>query len=87
MNWHHFLFCICLIIFLVIHTLSWLQVLVHGEMTEMSRLKSALEREYESSTDNPVKVYNPKNLETVTFHFRGEKMAKVSSPHTKTTLC
>lgn len=45
----------------------------------MSRLKSALEREYESNTDNPVKVYNPKNLETVTFHFRGEKMAKVSS--------
>ncbi|KAK3881838.1 hypothetical protein Pcinc_013744 [Petrolisthes cinctipes] len=52
-------------------------VLVHGEMTEMSRLKSALEREYESNTENPVKIYNPKNLETVTFHFRGEKMAKV----------
>ena len=50
---------------------------MHGEMTEMSRLKSALEREYESCTDNPVKVFNPKNLETVTFHFRGEKMAKV----------
>ncbi|KAG7155877.1 Cleavage and polyadenylation specificity factor subunit 3-like [Homarus americanus] len=52
-------------------------VLVHGEMTEMSRLKAALEREYEGSTENPVKVFNPKNLETVTFHFRGEKMAKV----------
>ncbi|KAK8719692.1 hypothetical protein OTU49_013855 [Cherax quadricarinatus] len=52
-------------------------VLVHGEMTEMSRLKAALEREYEGSDENPVKVYNPKNLETITFHFRGEKMAKV----------
>lgn len=53
-----------------------LQVLVHGEMTEMSRLKSALEREYETA-ESPIKVFNPKNLETVTFHFRGEKMAKV----------
>lgn len=52
-------------------------MLVHGEMTEMSRLKAALEREYEASTGSPVKVFNPKNLETVTFHFRGEKMAKV----------
>ncbi|XP_050730774.1 cleavage and polyadenylation specificity factor subunit 3-like [Eriocheir sinensis] len=51
-------------------------VLVHGEMTEMSRLKSALEREYETA-ESPIKVFNPKNLETVTFHFRGEKMAKV----------
>lgn len=54
-------------------------VLVHGEMTEMARLKGALEREYEAETqvDQKVKVFNPKNLETVTFHFRGEKMAKV----------
>lgn len=51
---------------------------MHGEMTEMSRLKSALEREYEDDKDNPVEVFNPKNLETITFHFRGEKMAKVS---------
>ncbi|KAB7507057.1 Cleavage and polyadenylation specificity factor subunit 3 [Armadillidium nasatum] len=53
-------------------------VLVHGEMTEMGRLKSALEREYEGLTENPVKIFNPKNLETITFHFRGEKMAKVT---------
>lgn len=46
-------------------------------MTEMGRLKSALEREYEGLTENPVKIFNPKNLETITFHFRGEKMAKV----------
>lgn len=46
----------------------------------MSRLKAALEREYEASTESPVKVFNPKNLETVTFHFRGEKMAKVGYP-------
>ena len=43
----------------------------------MGRLKSALEREYEGVTENPVKIFNPKNLETTTFHFRGEKMAKV----------
>ncbi|KAL7640374.1 UNVERIFIED_CONTAM: hypothetical protein RMT77_008647 [Armadillidium vulgare] len=53
-------------------------VLVHGEMTEMGRLKSALEREYEGLTENPVKIFNPKNLETITFYFRGEKMAKVT---------
>jgi len=54
-------------------------VLVHGEMTEMARLKGALQREYEAETqlDQKVKIFNPKNLETVTFHFRGEKMAKV----------
>ena len=46
-------------------------------MTEMGRLKAALEREYEGATVNPVKVFNPKNLEATKFYFRGEKMAKV----------
>ena len=63
----------------IILTFSFnLKVLVHGEMTEMARLKSALEREYEGATVNPVKVFNPKNLESVKFYFRGEKMAKVN---------
>lgn len=48
----------------------------------MSRLKAALEREYEGSKENPVQVFNPKNLVTVTLHFRGEKMAKVSYSNT-----
>ncbi|XP_076048104.1 cleavage and polyadenylation specificity factor 73 [Oratosquilla oratoria] len=52
-------------------------VLVHGEMTEMGRLKKALVKEYEENTEHSIKVFNPKNLETVTFYFRGEKMAKV----------
>ncbi|KAF2364148.1 Zn-dependent metallo-hydrolase RNA specificity domain [Trinorchestia longiramus] len=51
-------------------------VLVHGEMNEMSRLKSALEREYEDQ-ETPLKVFNPKNLHTLSFHFKGEKMAKM----------
>ncbi|XP_018017803.1 cleavage and polyadenylation specificity factor subunit 3 [Hyalella azteca] len=51
-------------------------VLVHGEMHEMGRLKSALEREYEDK-ENPLKVFNPKNLHTLSFHFKGEKMAKM----------
>ena len=46
-------------------------------MNEMSRLKSALEREYEGDKENPIKVFNPKNLHTLSFHFKGEKMAKV----------
>lgn len=55
------------------------QVLVHGEKNEMGRLKSALEREYEGDKLNPIKVFNPKNLTTLSFHFKGEKMAKVSN--------
>jgi cleavage and polyadenylation specificity factor subunit 3 len=51
-------------------------VLVHGEATEMNRLKNALNREYESE-DNPPVIYNPKNTQPVELHFRGEKMAKV----------
>ena len=46
-------------------------------MNEMARLKSALEREYEHDTENPLKVFNPKNLQSLSFHFKGEKMAKV----------
>lgn len=51
-------------------------VLVHGEANEMSRLKNALTREYESD-ENPPAIYNPKNTQAVEFHFRGEKTAKV----------
>ncbi len=55
----------------------FLQVLVHGEQNEMSRLKAALIREYEND-DHKIEIYNPKNTAAVTLHFRGEKMAKVS---------
>lgn len=52
-------------------------VLVHGEQNEMSRLKAALIREYEDSTDYRIDIYNPPNGKAVELHFRGEKMAKV----------
>jgi cleavage and polyadenylation specificity factor subunit 3 len=51
-------------------------VLVHGEATEMNRLKCALQREYEDD-DNPPTLHNPRNTQGVQLHFRGEKTAKV----------
>ncbi|KAI7859468.1 beta-lactamase-like protein [Circinella umbellata] len=50
-------------------------VLVHGEANAMFRLKSALQSRFSEREEN-VKVYTPKNCETVKLHFRGEKMAK-----------
>lgn len=42
----------------------------------MGRLKSALQSKYSEREEN-IKVYTPKNCETLKLHFRGEKMAKV----------
>ncbi|CAO3623981.1 unnamed protein product [Cunninghamella echinulata] len=50
-------------------------ILVHGEANAMYRLKSALQSKYSEREEN-IKIYTPKNCETVTLHFRGEKMAK-----------
>lgn len=52
-------------------------VLVHGEQNEMSRLKSAIIREYEDDTDVHIEVHNPRNTQSVQLYFRGEKTAKV----------
>ena len=52
-------------------------ILVHGEQTEMQKLKDALIRQYEDSTDYSIQVYNPKNTQPVELYFRGEKSAKV----------
>lgn len=52
-------------------------ILVHGEQNEMSRLKSALQREYESDKTTKIMFHNPRNTHTVNLHFRGEKTAKV----------
>ena len=57
--------------------MKFLQVLVHGEANEMSRLKAALIREYEDDEEANIAVYNPKNTQAVELNFRGEKMAKV----------
>jgi cleavage and polyadenylation specificity factor subunit 3 len=51
-------------------------ILVHGEATEMGKLKDALIRECEKSDYN-IQVYNPKNTQPVELYFRGEKSAKV----------
>lgn len=50
---------------------------MHGEQNEMSRLKSALQREYETDPNSNIVFYNPRNTQTVELTFRGEKTAKV----------
>ncbi|XP_034114529.2 cleavage and polyadenylation specificity factor 73 [Drosophila albomicans] len=52
-------------------------VLVHGEQNEMSRLKLALQREYEADASTDIKFYNPRNTHAVDLYFRGEKTAKM----------
>ncbi|XP_076267356.1 cleavage and polyadenylation specificity factor 73 [Rhynchophorus ferrugineus] len=52
-------------------------VLVHGEQNEMSRLKAALQREFEEEQNTSTQLHNPRNTHTVELHFRGEKTAKV----------
>ena len=52
-------------------------ILVHGEQTEMGKLKDALIRQYEDYVDYNIQVYNPKNTQPVELYFRGEKSAKV----------
>ncbi|XP_065579344.1 cleavage and polyadenylation specificity factor 73-like isoform X1 [Artemia franciscana] len=52
-------------------------ILVHGEANEMSRLKAALIREYETMPEVEITVYNPRNTTSVELTFRGEKAAKV----------
>ena len=53
------------------------KVLVHGEQNEMSRLKAALQREYEDDPNTVINLYNPRNTHSVELYFRGEKTAKV----------
>lgn len=52
-------------------------ILVHGEQNEMSRLKAALQREYEDDPKTSMQLHNPRNTHTVQLYFRGEKTAKV----------
>eukprot|EP00871_Galdieria_phlegrea_P003291 jgi/Galph1/3963/GphlegSOOS_G2615.1 len=52
-------------------------VLVHGEMNEMSRLRNALDLKYNKGQTIPnIKIYMPKNCQTVHLTFRAEKIAK-----------
>jgi cleavage and polyadenylation specificity factor subunit 3 len=52
-------------------------VLVHGEETAMGRLRGALQAKYKDR-DEDVKVYTPRNTETLEIMFRGERVAKVN---------
>ena len=54
-------------------------VLVHGESNPMGRLKSALLSKYQKlrSTENEIKVYNPKNSSVLSLEFKAQKIAKV----------
>jgi len=49
-------------------------ILVHGEATEMGRLKGALQHRFDS---NAVAIFTPRNCETVELSFRGAKTVKV----------
>ncbi|KAK0071381.1 hypothetical protein PV325_013022 [Microctonus aethiopoides] len=43
----------------------------------MSRLKTALQREYEDNPNTMMEIHNPRNTVAVELYFRGEKTAKV----------
>lgn len=53
------------------------QILVHGEMNEMNRLKAAITRQYEDDPDYKIEVHNPRNTESISLSFRGQKTAKI----------
>lgn len=55
-------------------------ILVHGEATNMGRLKSALLSKYSDrkGTENEVKIYNPKNCVEVELPFKSTKIARVN---------
>lgn len=61
-------------------------VLVHGEQNEMSRLKSALQREYENQPNANITFYNPRNTHAVELYFKGEKTAKVMGSLASSTV-
>ena len=50
-------------------------VLVHGEKTEMGRLRNALLKKFKDRQYQPT-IHMPANMEEIVFEFKGEKMAK-----------
>ncbi|KAK4047153.1 endoribonuclease ysh1 [Microbotryomycetes sp. JL201] len=50
-------------------------ILVHGEVNNMTRLRSALRTKFAERKDD-VQIYTPRNVEPVKLKFRGERMAK-----------
>ncbi|CDW53428.1 cleavage and polyadenylation specificity factor [Trichuris trichiura] len=52
-------------------------IFVHGEASEMLRLRLAINREYEGPSGNEIQTFSPRNTEEVKLYFRGEKTAKM----------
>ncbi|KAK0074865.1 hypothetical protein PV325_007697, partial [Microctonus aethiopoides] len=52
-------------------------VLVHGEQNEMSRLKAALQCEYEDDPNTMMEIHNPRNTVAVELYFEGDKMFEI----------
>ncbi|KFD58930.1 hypothetical protein M514_00093 [Trichuris suis] len=52
-------------------------IFVHGEASEMLRLRLAISREYEGPNGNEIQTFTPRNTEEVKLYFRGEKTAKM----------
>ncbi len=50
---------------------------MHGEKTEMQKLKDELTRQYDDHQEYHIQIYNPRNTQPVELYFRGEKNAKV----------
>ncbi|CAH1767085.1 2575_t:CDS:10, partial [Entrophospora sp. SA101] len=50
-------------------------VLVHGESNSMARLKTALQSKFNERQEN-IRIFSPKNCETIRLFFQGEKLAK-----------
>ncbi|TDL24172.1 Metallo-hydrolase/oxidoreductase [Rickenella mellea] len=50
-------------------------ILVHGEQTNMGRLRAALQSRYKDR-DEEIKIHTPRNLEELKLTFRGERVAK-----------
>lgn len=49
---------------------------MHGEQTAMGRLRAALQAKYKNR-DEDIKIFSPRNLETLNLTFRPERVAKV----------
>lgn len=63
-------------------------ILVHGETTNMNRLKSALTSKYNSrkGTDAEVTIYNPSNCVEVELYFKSIKVARVVGEMAQSSL-
>lgn len=55
------------------------QVLVHGELNNMTRLRNALKDKY-LLQKNEMQIHTPRNVETLRLKFQASRIARVSLP-------